>query len=57
MTVQIYSKEGSDRVMAQASRYYCANSLFNGSREVYILHGKQQYKLSITRQGKLILTK
>ena len=55
--VQIYSKQSSGQLRHQARRYYCAKSLFNGSREVYILHGEQQYKLSITRQDKLILTR
>lgn len=31
--------------------------LFSGSREINILHNDDTYRLSITKQGKLILTK
>ena len=32
-------------------------SLFNGRREVVIRHGPVEYRLRITKAGKLILTK
>ncbi|HSF59832.1 MAG TPA: hemin uptake protein HemP [Candidatus Binatia bacterium] len=32
-------------------------SLFQGGREVVIIHQEQEYSLRITRNGKLILTK
>ena len=31
--------------------------LFGKAREVVIVHGGEEYRLRITRQGKLILTK
>ena len=31
--------------------------IFEGEKEVLIMHGNQQYRLQITRAGKLILTK
>jgi hemin uptake protein HemP len=34
-----------------------STDLFRGDREVVIVHGKEQYRLRITRAGKLILTK
>jgi len=40
-----------------AKKYLCSSSLFCGNHEVVILHGKEQYRLRITRQNKLILTK
>lgn len=33
------------------------SELFQGRREVVIVHGDQEYRLSITRADKLILTK
>lgn len=34
-----------------------STSLFQGGREVVIIHEEQEYRLRITRNGKLILTK
>lgn len=34
-----------------------SQALFAGSQEVVIAHGDERYRLRITRQGKLILTK
>ena len=34
-----------------------AESLFRGSREIVIAHAGQRYRLRITQNGKLILTK
>jgi len=34
-----------------------SRELFRGRRELQIAHGGQIYRLSVTRQGKLILTK
>lgn len=34
-----------------------SKSLFVGKREVIIVHQDEEYRLRITRQGKLILTK
>lgn len=59
----VNSTSGQDRT-EQASlrsesvkKYFCSKSLFNGSHEIIILHGKEQYRLRRTRQNKLILTK
>ncbi|WP_244487629.1 MULTISPECIES: hemin uptake protein HemP [unclassified Aureimonas] len=38
-------------------RIYTAEDLFVGDREVGIRHAGSLYRLSMTRQGKLILTK
>ena len=34
-----------------------AETLFGGSREIVIVHAGQRYRLRITQNGKLILTK
>lgn len=34
-----------------------SSELFRGKREVVIVHGDQEYRLSITKADKLILTK
>ncbi len=34
-----------------------AAALFGGGREVIIEHERQEYRLQLTKQGKLILTK
>ncbi len=34
-----------------------SSSLFQGEREVVIVHHEEEYNLRITRNGKLILTK
>lgn len=34
-----------------------SDTLFNGTREIHILHNDDTYRLTITKQGKLILTK
>lgn len=34
-----------------------SRELFRGTREVLIVHGNEEYRLRITRQDKLILTK
>ncbi|MFV2004710.1 MAG: hemin uptake protein HemP [Gammaproteobacteria bacterium] len=33
-------------------KFICAFRLFSGRKDIYILHGDEQYKLSITRQNK-----
>ncbi len=38
-------------------RCYDSRDLFRGAREVFIEHAGQAYRLRITRQDKLILTK
>jgi hemin uptake protein HemP len=34
-----------------------SEELFDGSREIVIRHQEQEYRLQVTRNGKLILTK
>ena len=34
-----------------------SDMLFTGNKEIVIQHGEQQYRLRLTRTGKLILTK
>lgn len=36
---------------------YDTRDLFSGQRQIQILHNEEAYRLSITKQGKLILTK
>jgi len=56
--VNFFECSVSDSVTDSTSKkYICAFRLFSGRKEIYILHGDEQYKLSITRQNKLILTK
>ena len=38
-------------------RLCTSDDLFHGAREVVIRHGSEEYRLRITRSGKLILTK
>jgi len=38
-------------------KYFCSTSLLCGNHEVIILHGDDKYRLRLTRQNKLILTK
>lgn len=40
-----------------ARRSVASDDLFQGVREVVILHRNEEYRLRITRAGKLILTK
>jgi hemin uptake protein HemP len=36
---------------------FTSEELFRGTREIWIEHGGEQYRLRITSRGKLILTK
>lgn len=42
---------------ATGPRRTTSEALFRGGSELRILHAGQEYRLSVTRQGKLILTK
>ncbi len=42
---------------AEASKMLDTKTLFNGTKELKILHNSDTYRLSITKLGKLILTK
>ncbi len=37
--------------------HYKSSELFQGNNELIILHREEEYRLRITRHGKLILTK
>ncbi|MGZ8251941.1 MAG: hemin uptake protein HemP [Methylophilaceae bacterium] len=39
------------------AKRFTSESLFLGAKELSITHGAEEYKLRITRYGKLILTK
>ena len=41
----------------QTTRALQSEWIFDGEKEVIISHGDQQYRLQVTRAGKLILTK
>ena len=42
---------------AERERHLPSAALFQGRREIVIVHHGQEYRLRITRAGKLILTK
>jgi hemin uptake protein HemP len=42
---------------AQSKPRVQATALLQGHREVIIEHGNEEYRLRLTRQGKLLLTK
>ena len=41
----------------EQARILCSHELFQGRREVFIRHCDHQYRLQITKAGKLILNK
>lgn len=47
--------EGAKRVVA--NKYTTSEMLFAGARELVIAHAGDEYRLRLTNQGKLILTK
>jgi hemin uptake protein HemP len=50
------SNTASDKRTGMLPRLY-SKTLFNEAREVVIEHEGEEYRLRLTRQGKLILTK
>jgi hemin uptake protein HemP len=50
-------KETERRTTAAEPRHISAVDLFAGAREVILEHDGQRYRLRITSNGKLILTK
>jgi hemin uptake protein HemP len=48
---------GGEPPRPAARRSVSSADLFQGHRELVILHGGEEYRLRITRAGKLILTK
>lgn len=60
--LSITSSGSSPHVLAgtlpqQAKTEFDSRDLFSGLRQIQILHNEDTYRLSITKQGKLILTK
>lgn len=53
---EITRDEVKDR-LPQGRRRIKSSFLFQGRREVVVVHEKEEYILRITRNGKLILTK
>jgi len=49
--------DSAERPAAESERGIASAALFQGRREVVILHRGQTYRLRITRADKLILTK
>ena len=43
--------------LAVVTKVIQSETLFNGARELVIKHGGDEYRLRLTNQGKLILTK
>ena len=51
------SAAAPDRRIALVDRRIDSRDLFIGTREIIIAHGGEQYRLRLTAQNKLILTK
>jgi len=51
------TQAGEDRRELASPPIFQARELFRGNREVIIEHGGAQYRLRITKAGKLILNK
>jgi hemin uptake protein HemP len=52
----IRPRQGSESSPAER-RFYRSQDLFGNSNELVILHDAEEYRLRITRNNKLILTK
>lgn len=50
-------ESSGERSQAPEKKTFKSEDLFQGSREVLILHGDFLYRLQITKAGKLILIK
>lgn len=50
-------KPAPDTSQISGRKSVASAALFEGETEVFILHNGEQYRLRITRQDKLILTK
>jgi hemin uptake protein HemP len=51
------AQRGSKRETGELKSEFDSRELFSGLRQIQILHNEDTYRLSITKQGKLILTK
>jgi len=55
--ISVASRVCRQAVPAAQAREVRSHDLFMGARELHIAHGLEVYRLTVTRQGKLILTK
>lgn len=46
-----------DPCLGLSRKRLTSDELFGSAQEILIAHGEQEYRLRITRQGKLLLTK
>lgn len=56
-TTQASSVAGADRPIPLRGNRIDSRDLFAGAREIIIAHGEEVYRLRLTAQNKLILTK
>lgn len=54
---QLRPRDETGRMLCEMVRRFSSRELFAGCSEVLIEHNGSSYKLRLTRQGKLILTK
>ncbi|RMB07707.1 hemin uptake protein HemP [Eilatimonas milleporae] len=57
MTTQTLSPSGGTRHAVTPMRRLTSSDLLKGNREIIIEHAGGEYRLRLTSQGKLILTK
>lgn len=50
-------ERGGQRLQERRTPRLAASSLLQGTREVILIHGAEEYRLKLTSNGKLILTK
>lgn len=50
-------KETLKKEMPEERRVLTSEEIFQGKREIIIVHGESRYRLQITKAGKLILNK
>lgn len=55
--LKINNKTDADNNAAKAAPVLNVEKLFNGLREVRLLHCSEEYRLTLTKNNKLILTK
>ena len=57
MNRNMISKKSGPAAPASQRRCVTSRELLQGDREIAIRHGGQEYRLQVTKNGKLILTK
>ncbi len=53
----VRTRHGHSETPSKPRTEYDTRELFSGVRQIQIMHNDEPYRLSITKQGKLILTK